>query len=140
MTVEVRNLTSSAVDEQWLKRAAGAAVTGEQFDRSAEISFVLSKGSEIKTLNRKYKQRNCSTDVLTFGNLGFGENFVGEAVVCLDEVKKNGRKFGDGFKKELARVVIHGVLHLAGYDDKTNKGREAMKKKENFYLSKLPAF
>lgn len=135
--VEIKNLTSSAVDEKLLKKAMGLVLKGEGFGKGCEISLVFAGEDKIKTLNRRYKQADYSTDVLAFGDLGFGENFAGEAIVCLKEVEKNSRRFGGSFKKELARVVIHGILHLAGYGDSTDKAREVMRKKENFYLGEL---
>ena len=78
---------------------------------------------EIRELNRKYRQKNKATDILSFqyGN-------AGEIVICLKEVKKNARRFQSTFKKELARVLIHGILHILGYSHQTMPG------KENFYL------
>jgi len=63
---------------------------------------------------------------------------LGEIVICLREVKKNARRFNSTFKKELVRVLIHGILHLLGYDhEKLEKEAEKMEEKENYYLSQI---
>jgi len=63
---------------------------------------------------------------------------LGEIVICLSEVKKNAKRFSLTFEKELARVLIHGILHLLGYDhEKSKEGEREMEKKENYYLEKV---
>jgi rRNA maturation RNase YbeY len=88
--------------------------------------------------------RNRVTDVLAFGqnqkskikNQKLEELGLGEIVTCLREVKKNAKRSGQSFEKELARVLIHGILHLLGYNhEKNEKEAEKMEEKEKYYLS-----
>ena len=63
---------------------------------------------------------------------------LGEIVICLNEIKKNTRRFKSQFKIELARVLIHGILHLLGYDhEKSEKKSQKMERKEKYYLSHI---
>ena len=66
------------------------------------------------------------------------ENLVsGDVLISVDRVKENAVKFNVSFLTELYRIMAHGLLHLLGYKDKTNKQKEIMKKKEDYYLKKI---
>ncbi len=120
--IEVNNLTTNKADEKFLIGLAEKVLEGE--NRKMEISVVLVGPARIRELNKKYRQKNKATDVLSFQY-----DNSGEVVICLREVKKNTARLKSTFKKELARVLIHGILHILGYN------HEAMGNKENYYLS-----
>ncbi|PIR71400.1 MAG: rRNA maturation RNase YbeY, partial [Candidatus Nealsonbacteria bacterium CG10_big_fil_rev_8_21_14_0_10_37_25] len=87
----------------------------------------------IRKLNKKYRGKNRMTDVLSFP-----DNGLGEIVICLREVKKNAKKFGSSFKKELSTCLIHGILHLLGYDhEKSVEEVKKMRDREEYYLSQV---
>lgn len=88
----------------------------------------------MKTLNKHYLNHNYDTDVLTFTYENNKNNLEGEIIISPEKVKKNAKFYDVSQVKELKRVIIHGCLHLAGYDDKTKKQKELIKSKENFYL------
>lgn len=133
--IEINNLTTSPVDENFLKKVAKAVLKGKSASRRKKnlgLSIALVGPGRIKELNKKYRKKNKVTDVLTFGE---GLN---EIVICLREVKKNAKGFKSTFKKELARVLIHGILHLLGYNhEKDTKEAEKMEEKQNYYLSRI---
>ena len=130
--VEVNNLTAFKIGENFLKKIIGRVLKGEKRKKS-ELSVVLVSPQKIKTLNKKYRRKNKVTDVLSF----LYDN-SGEIVICPAEVKKNAKKFKTNFKKELARVLIHGTLHLLGYNHEAKKAEaEKMAKKENYYLDNI---
>lgn len=146
--IEVNNLTRNKIDEDFLKRVAEKVLARRQFD----LSIALVDEKRIKELNEKYRKRNKVTDVLSFQYY----DDSGEVVICPLQVKKNAKRFtpleitGTGekdkkkksltgfnstYKKELARVLIHGILHLLGYDhEKNEKEADKMRKKEADYL------
>lgn len=98
------------------------------------INFIFCKDAYLKHLNKKYLNRNYLTDVISFDNSE--ERIIqGEIFISLDRVKENSKIYGESIKNELDRIMIHGVLHLIGYKDKTLKDREIMREKEEFYLS-----
>ncbi len=148
--IEVNNLTTNQIDKEFLKKVAKKVLTSENKER-LELSIVLVGRARIRELNKKYRRKNRVTDVLSFdyrtskGSEGGEENKVlfdhgdsGEIVVCLQEIKKNAKKFKSVFKKELARVLIHGILHLLGQDhEKNEREAEKMRKKEEYYLSRI---
>jgi len=129
--VEINNLTTSSVDEEFLKGVAKKVLKGED-RKEVDLSIVLLGQARMRKLNKKYRGKNKVTDVLSFGNE------LNEIVICLREVKKNAKKYNSTFKKELARVLIHGILHLLGYEhEKTKKEAEVMENKQSYYLSQI---
>ncbi len=131
--IEVNNLTTSQVDEDFVKRVAEKVLKEEKKQRDISIAFIGE--GRMRKLNKKYRKKNKVTDVLTFGE------GLGEIVICLREVKKNAKKFNSSFQEELARVLIHGTLHLLSYDhEKSEKAAEKMKEKEEYYLKEVSSF
>ena len=64
-----------------------------------------------------------------------GDRLSGDLFISIDSVRENAREYGTEFKDELNRVIVHGLLHLIGYDDHTAEEKEVMRKKEDYYLS-----
>jgi len=127
--IEINNLTASSVDEEFLKGVAKKVLKGED-RKEVGLSIVFVGQGEMRKLNKKYRGKNKVTDVLSFGSE------LNEIVICLREVKKNAKKYNSTFKKELVQVLIHGILHLLGYEhEKTKKEAEKMEKKQEYYLN-----
>lgn len=127
--IEVNNLTRSQVDKKFLKRIAQIVFKKKKKD----LSIALVGQARIKELNRKYRKRNRSTDVLSFD---YGNS--AEVVICPTKVKENARKYGVSYKRELARSLIHSILHLLGYNhEESKKKAKKMEEKQQYYLSKL---
>ena len=140
--IEINNLTTNPIDEGFLKKIAEIVLEGEE-KGEADLSIALIGPGKMRKLNKRYLGKNRVTDVLAFGkNQKFpiipkSKLGLGEIVICLREVKKNAKKFKSSFEKELARVLIHGILHLVGYDhEKNEKEAQKMEEKEKYYLSK----
>lgn len=120
--IEINNLTTSEVDEGFLKGVA-KKVLKEENRKEMDLSVVFVSKDKIRGLNKKYRKKNKVTDILSFGD---GLN---EIVICLQEVKKNAKKYKIKLKEELARILIHGILHILGYEHS-----EKMREKEKYYL------
>jgi len=102
----------------------------------AELNVIFTSDKNLLSLNKKYLQHFYFTDIITF-DLSHSKEISGELYISVDSVKKNAITFKTTFKKELLRVIIHGVLHLVGYKDKSKKDIILMRSKEDFYLNKL---
>ena len=127
--IEINNLTTNPVDEEFLKGLVKKVLEGENKE-GAGLSIALVGQGRIRELNKKYRGKNRATDVLAFPGDG-----LGEIVICLREVKKNAKRYRSNSEKELARVLIHGVLHLLGYDhEKSEQAAEKMREKEGYYF------
>ncbi|MFH1036825.1 MAG: rRNA maturation RNase YbeY [Patescibacteria group bacterium] len=130
--MEINNLTRIRLDEKTLRKAAKEVLRGERKSK-AELSVVFANPAKIRELNKKYRKKNCPTDVLTY----IYDKSSGEIMICPQIVKKNAKEFGSTFKKEMIRVLTHGVLHFLGYDhEKGGQKAKKMKKKEELYLYK----
>lgn len=101
-----------------------------------DISFIFCSDSYLLEVNKKYLNHNYYTDIITFDYVE--NNFIsGDIFISLDRVKDNAKVFSATFENELYRILIHGVLHLLGYNDKTKRDKELMTKKENYYINVL---
>jgi rRNA maturation RNase YbeY len=96
---------------------------------------IISSG-EITIINKKYLSHNNSTDIITFNYLGKTDNLDGEIFISYDDAKNNASKFKNTLAEEIFRLVIHGILHLLGYDDMKAKDYKIMKKLENQLLNR----
>jgi probable rRNA maturation factor len=130
--IEVNNLTRFKLDEKRLKKIAEKILAKEK--KSGVDLFVVFLGlSESQKLNKKYRKKDQATDVLSFAYKDSGE-----IVICPLTVAKNAKMSGEIFEAELIRVLIHGVLHVLGYDhEKNKKEEEKMLKKQEGYLKNL---
>ncbi len=131
--IEINNLSKNyrKIDKVFLKKVADKVLKGEKNKKKIELSIAIIDSEEIKKLNKRYRNINKSTDVLSFGEIG---EDISEVVICPEEVEKNGKDF----KKELTLVLIHGILHLFKYDhEKTKKAAEKMFQKQEEYFSKI---
>ena len=139
--VEINNLTCSQINKKFLKGVAEKVLKGEN-KKESNLSIVLVGMTRMKNLNKRYRKKDKSTDVLSFPQPDkfpvTPRNEIGEVVICLQAVKKNAKKFNLTFQKELTRVLIHGILHLLGYEHEVSgKKEQEMMKKQKYYLNFL---
>lgn len=132
---EVTNLTGSRLPALFLKRAANECLRTLNVKKT--VSVVLAGDKKVKTLNKIYRHKNKVTDVLSFGGCG-DSDFLGEIVICLPQARRQAKKCGAPVKAELTRLLIHGLLHLAGYDhDKSRSAARKMFSQQEIFLKKL---
>ncbi|MBH76050.1 MAG: rRNA maturation RNase YbeY [Flavobacteriales bacterium] len=101
-----------------------------------EINFIFCKDDYLQRINEKYLQHTNLTDVITFDH-SQGKKLIGDIYISVERVKENASKFGTTLKSELIRVMIHGVLHLIGYNDKSKVEKKCMRKMENKFLKRV---
>lgn len=102
---------------------------------TGDINFIFCSDIFLLEINKKYLKHNTLTDIITF-DYTINE-LCGEMYISIDRIKENSTKFSSSFESEVHRVMIHGVLHLAGYKDKSKKDKATMTEKENYYLKRL---
>ncbi len=105
--------------------------------RDAEISLAFVDNATIHQLNKRYLKHDEPTDVLSFPLGEAGAKISGEIVVGMEVAVAEARRRGHHVQDELALYVIHGLLHLCSYDDKTEKQRKAIRGRERHYLKAL---
>ncbi|WP_346855982.1 rRNA maturation RNase YbeY [uncultured Draconibacterium sp.] len=100
------------------------------------ISVIFCSDKYLLEINKQYLDHHYYTDIITFDYVE--ENVIsGDLFISLDRINENANEYLTTFIRELYRVVFHGVLHLIGYNDKTDKEQEEMTEKENYYLGEV---
>jgi probable rRNA maturation factor len=134
MTVTVVNhCRRHRADTKSLQKLAGrAAKLAKLPHQSLEISLVSDK--KIAELNEKFHQTRGPTDILTFD---YAENNAAELIISLDHAHQNAARFGNSARKEIQLYVVHGILHLAGFDDATPSQQKKMRAAESRLLLRL---
>ncbi len=105
--------------------------------KKISISYVFCSDEYLLNINKQFLAHDYYTDIITFPLSENEKKIEAEIYISIDRVKDNAAKFKTEFQEELYRVVFHGVLHLAGYKDKTKAEKETMRNKENEWLSKF---
>jgi rRNA maturation RNase YbeY len=104
----------------------------------AEIQLIFTNDNVLSDLKKKYFNQDHFTDVIAFRLNDYNENKVeGEVYISVPQVEKNAKKYDQSFDKELARIIIHGSLHLLDYKDGLPDEKLQMTKKEDHYLNTL---
>ena len=115
--------------KNWLKK-----VVNNEKKQLGEIVYVFCNDSYILQKNIQFLNHNFLTDVISFDYSS--ENTIsGDVLISIERIKDNAKKFNVPFLNELDRVMVHGLLHLLGYNDKSKNEIKTMRDKENFYLS-----
>lgn len=123
-----------AVERARMRLSAIAVLEGEDI-KEAEVSLAFVDNMTIQRLNKRYLQHDEPTDVLSFPlSEPNSRRLVGELVIGAEVAKAQAEMRGHSVEAELALYVIHGLLHLCGYDDKTPAGAAAMHQRERYYL------
>jgi rRNA maturation RNase YbeY len=99
-----------------------------------EISFIFSSDENVLKINNDYLDHDFYTDIITF-DYRENDTINGDIFISIDRVKENALSLSLPFQDELHRVIIHGVLHIIGYKDKSSEEESLMRSKEDFYLS-----
>lgn len=119
-----RRLTS-----QWLKFTAESEIK-----RIGQVNIIFCSDNYILDINQKYLQHDYFTDIITFDYCE-GKTLSGDLFISVDTVRENAIFYGTEFDDELNRVIVHGLLHLIGYDDHSEEDQKTMRSKENYYLA-----
>ena len=115
--------------------------------KQAALSLLLAGDRKIRELNQQYLQHDRPTDVIAFSQLEGkplrskgGRPFLGDIVISLETTARQAAEFGNSFDYELHFYIVHGILHLMGYDDKTKKDGKWMEEKQTMILEKSLSF
>ena len=116
-------------DRRWLRFAAEA-----ESKRIGDVNIIFCSDPYILDVNIKYLGHDYFTDIITFDYVE-GDTLSGDLFISVDSVRENASFYGAEFPVELRRVMVHGLLHLIGYDDHTPEDQKTMRSKEDYYLS-----
>lgn len=116
---------------EWIKE-----VIGLEGKSCGDISFIFCSDEYLLNVNRQYLNHDYYTDIITFDYVD-NQIISGDIFISIDRITENSEIYNSGFKNELYRIVVHGVLHLLGYKDKLKKDKLLMTEKEDNYLKLL---
>jgi len=100
-----------------------------------QVNYIFCSDENVWSINRKYLKHDFYTDVITFTLSQKSEPVSGEVYLSTDRIKDNAKNYNESYQTELLRVLIHGALHLCGFDDNTRAQKILMRQKESFYLN-----
>ncbi len=101
-----------------------------------EVNYIFCDDEALHTINVDFLDHDNYTDVIGF-DYSIGKNLQGDVYISIDRVMDNSKTYNVTFDNELARVMVHGLLHFCGYKDKSSVDQSIMVAKENYYLDKL---
>ncbi|WP_422106653.1 rRNA maturation RNase YbeY [Winogradskyella sp.] len=107
----------------------------EEHCREGEINYIFCSDDYLHKINLEFLNHDTLTDIISF-DYSVGKELHGDIYISVDRVKENTTEFGTSFQDELARVMIHGILHYCGYKDKSQEDAKLMRRKEDYYLNK----
>ncbi len=129
---EVRlTINNKLLLKQWIKQVA--LLYGKEV---GDLNVIFCSDEKLLEINRQFLGHNYYTDIITF-DYCTDDNLEGELYISIDTVKANAIEYKQLFSDELYRVIIHGVLHLCGFDDHSNKQKHTMREKENEAITLL---
>ncbi|MDR6809801.1 rRNA maturation RNase YbeY [Dyadobacter sp. BE34] len=114
---------------KWLKNAS----ISEGYELS-QLNYVFCSDEYLLEINKQYLDHDYFTDIITFDNSEEDNQLEGDIYISVDRVRENAATFHTDFDTEMRRVLIHGLLHLAGHDDTSEALKTAMRAKEDEYL------
>lgn len=118
--------------KSWLTKAAR-----KEAYRIKTLNYIFCDDKYLLQMNKDYLHHNYFTDIITFDNSTEKKIIAGDVFISVDTVRSNSKRFDTNFYDELHRVMIHGLLHLLGYKDKTEANKKRMRKMEDLWLDVL---
>ena len=120
--VEINNSTRTKLPITKVKKAAEGFLKMKKLGKK-EVSIAFVGEKKMRDLNKIYRNKDYVTDVLSFDGEG---SYLGEVIINWQQIKRQAKKLGKKNEDELIFILIHGLLHLIGYDDKSEKDKEGM--------------
>jgi probable rRNA maturation factor len=125
--IEVRFEKPAGVTAAWVKKVVAATLKAEK--TASSMSVLLTDDRRIRGINKRFLKHDYATDVISFE--------TGDLAVSVDTARRFAKELGIPYRQELARYLVHGTLHLLGYDDKKERDRKRMHKRQEALLKKI---
>jgi probable rRNA maturation factor len=136
---EVHQQAGRKIPPKFWRQGLNKIAQSLKIKKTPEISIAVVDERTIKKLNRLYRDKNQVTDVLSFAEtnskIKFDKNYLGEIVICYPQAVRQAKKVGHSVNKEIELLLIHGFLHLLGYDHQKKKETRLMRSLEQKILT-----
>ena len=113
-----------------------SSVINSEKHKEGEINYVFCNDDYLHKLNVEFLKHDTLTDIISF-DYSLGKILHGDVFISVERAEDNAKDFGFTFQEEIHRLIVHGVLHYCGFNDKTEEDTKLMRDKENFYLKQL---
>ena len=134
ISVDLHNKSNIDLDQESIRRLL-ELVLSDNKHQAAEINIIITDDDSLRLMKKEYFDQDVYTDIIAF-NID-EDPFEGELYISHDRVSDNAKKFDQTFEGELKRILIHGTLHLCGFDDQTKEDKSRMTSMEEDYLKKF---
>ena len=134
ISVDLHNKSNIDLDQESI-RGLLELVLSDNKHQAAEINIIITDDDSLRLMKKEYFDQDVYTDIIAF-NID-EDPFEGELYISHDRVSDNAKKFDQTFEGELKRILIHGTLHLCGFDDQTKEDKLKMTSMEENYLKKF---
>jgi probable rRNA maturation factor len=131
--IEINNTTKYKINQKLLKTVAEKFLQSRRLSKK-DVSLAFIGDAKMRELNRRYRKLDKTTDVLSFSG---DDSLLGEIVISPAQIKRQAKENKNTFAAELVFIFVHGLLHLTGYDDQTEKDRLKMIKMGEEFIKKL---
>lgn len=150
MNIDFIDEMNQVTDEEleWLKNLIEYAAEMEEVNQDAELSITFVNNSQIQDINRDYRQKDQPTDVISFAMQETGEDEIeivgeelpehlGDIIVSIEKAKEQAQEYNHSYKRELGFLIVHGFLHLLGYDHQTVEEEKEMFERQEHILEEF---
>ena len=134
ISVDLHNKSNVELNQESI-RGLLELVLSDNRHQSADINIIITDDDSLRLMKKEYFNQDVYTDIIAF-NID-EDPFEGELYISHDRVSDNAKKFNQTFEGELKRILIHGTLHLCGFDDQTKEDKSKMTSMEEEYLKKF---
>jgi probable rRNA maturation factor len=131
--IEITNTTRTRIPAGTVRRTADAFLRSRRIT-GKDLSIAFVGDVRMRSLNRRYRKKDKPTDILSFVDTG---DSLGELVIDLKQIERQAKRFSPSVTAELKFILVHGLLHLLGYDDVTEKGRREMERLTKEFLEQV---
>ena len=143
ITIQVAPHLGAKVDEVALRRLAAEVLSQEEVAEQTELSLLITDDEALRELNRRFRGVDAPTDVLSFGagtegrfvSAPEGPPYLGDVVISYQRARAQAEELGQAAERELELLVVHGILHLLGYDHQEEAAAQEMREREELILS-----
>ena len=111
------------------------AITKAENKSLEEVNYIFTSDEYLLRINSSYLNHHYYTDVISFSHAETPSIIEGDIFISIERIKENAPKFEKTFRDELLRVMVHGLLHFIGYNDKSEEDKKTMTNKEDYYLN-----
>ena len=113
-----------------------SSVIASEQRKEGDINYIFCEDAYLHKLNVKFLDHDTLTDIISF-DYTVGKKLQGDIFISIERVSENAKEYRASLDNELRRVMVHGILHFCGYDDKSEDNKKIMREKENFYLNQF---